>query len=117
MQFMRSADDAQCRGQFKILYRCRDWRGDWHLHVKAASYPPSEVGINVDEIRKHAPANLSDRNFRQFKHKRRGEMGLLGRIKRTEEESCLAVMIGKAFCPNTKLVPLLGGWKRFKAGR
>src|ERR1700730_3466871 len=76
MQFMRSADDAQCRGQFKILYRCRDWRGDWHLHVKAASYPPSEVGINVDEVRKHLPANLPDRNFRrQFKHKRRGKPG------------------------------------------
>jgi hypothetical protein len=28
-----------------------------------------------------------------------------------------AIVIGEAFVPNTKLVPLLGGWKRFKAGR
>ena len=107
--FERAVDDAQRRRQIHVPHRSGALCRFGHGHDEAIGDTLGERRIDVDEIGQHAGADMREPDLGQLEHQSEGEVRLLGRGERAEEQPRLAVMVGEAVGTDAQLVALLVG--------
>jgi hypothetical protein len=73
----------------------------WQItHPETIGNPLCEVCFNMAQVTDHGFPDMRMLDLRQLKDQRGGKMRLFEGVLAAIELPCLAVMIGKALCPN-----------------